>query len=236
MTLQQDTKKNILIIGKNSRLWMMLSKHRDVKATEANFHAVSSQDIYNLSKNLLQQSFSHAVVFSYSNKMTQNMKLLRNLRLLVANIIYISTCSVIAADRGYPYRYPRIKRQVEIFARDAKLFKGLRIIRLGIVEGTFDHDNLKGFYKYTSLGMIARQIQWQDFRNQPVVIFENLFVTLENYIDQSIESFFFKIYRRILLLHPIMGGVLRPIDVIFRALGWNWYGYNCVVNYDSDMR
>lgn len=230
--LNQGTQNDILIVGSNSRVWAALSAHIDNQKLKKNFHAVSSQDIFDLSPSLLRRSFSRAVVFSYSRDLAENMKLLRNLRLFVPSVIYISTCSVIAADRGYPYKYPRVKRAVEIFARDSKLFECLHIIRLGMVEGTFEPGSLKGIYKYTTLAMIAQFIQTPVCQNRTSVRFQNLYRIVENPIGHGLESLCFKCYRRAILFHPVMGAMLRPVDLIFRALGWRWYGYSFIANYD----
>ena len=99
MTSHENIKTNVLVVGCNSSLWKALCESPILlkRNSDIDFYAVSSRDIYGLNPELFQLSFSHAVVFSYSRNLKENMKLLRNLRLLVRNIIYISTCSVIAA-------------------------------------------------------------------------------------------------------------------------------------------
>jgi hypothetical protein len=231
MTLKNDTAIDVLVVGSNSRLWAALSARSDLHPPSVTFHPVSSLDIFDLPPSILQQSFSYAVVFSYSLNFSENIKLLKNLSLVVSNLVYISTCSAVAADMGYPYKYPQTKRAVEIFALDSKLFEGLHIIRLGMVEGTFSPDSLKGRYKYTSLEMIAQRIKGSYFKNSPVVVFENLYIPAEKPFGCRIERLCFAAYRRAILCHPVMGGLLRPLDVVLKALGWHWYGYNCVVNY-----
>lgn len=234
--MTSDEKKNVLVVGSNSSLWAALCESPILQNQNSgiNFFAVSSRDIYGLSPELFQFSFSHAVVFSYSRKLEENMKLLRNLRLLVRNVIYISTCSVIAANKGYLYTYPRAKREVEVFARDSNLFECLRILRLGMVEGTFDADSMTGRFKYTSLEMIVREIERSCSNDRTKVSFENLYVSAERPFDSRMEELCFKIYCRMLQWNFVMGVVMRPLDVVFRALGWRWYGYNCLVNYGSD--
>jgi hypothetical protein len=170
-------------------------------------------------------------VFSYSLILAENIKLLQNLSLLVSNLIYVSTCATFAADMGYPYKYPRTKRAVENYAIDSKLFDAVHIIRLGMVEGTFAPGSLKGRYKYTSLEMFAQKINGFNFQNSPVVAFENLYVPAEKSFGCRTERLCFEAYRRAILWHPVMGGLLRPLDVVLKYLGWYWYGYNCVVNY-----
>lgn len=233
MGSQIERAEEVLVVGERSRLWALLSQCSDLQVKGRSFTAVSSRDIYNLSPVLLQRSFSYAIVFSYSRCLTENMKLLRNLHLLVPDLIYISTCSVMAADKGYPYKYPKVKRETEIFLRDSKLFKGLRIVRLGMVEGSFDSNKVKGLYKYTSLRMIAKEIQRGNFQNRSGVVFKNLYIDLENRFAPGIERICFRAYRRAILWHPVMGGLLRPLDLVCRSLGWHWYGYNCVANYGA---
>lgn len=225
----QPTNTSVLVVGKNSRLWGALQNHLSDRE-DVTFHAVSSAQIYDLDPDLLAQDFDYAVVLSYSRDLAENMQLLRNLRLLTSRLVYISTCSVKAADMGYLYTYPRAKRAVEVFTKDSDLFDHLRIIRLGMVEGTYDPATFKGRYQYTSLAQISHAFLPE--QNPEVgVSFEPLYVSQDGPDATGLEGVCFAIYRWLLPRHKVMGALLRPIDFVCRTLGWNWYGYNCVVNY-----
>lgn len=220
----------ILVVGRNSKVWSLIKETEIIKNNIYRIVSVSSREVYELSCNLLFDRFDYVVILSYSMDEKENRKLLHNARFFSPRLIYISTCSVKAYDMGYHYKYPKVKRLAENYARNSNIFDRVVVIRLGILKGTIIERNMRGRYKVTSPEELASAICFPSCRGSYFEI-NNLYKDSEREFSNKKERIFFSVYRRIILFHPFMMFVMRPLDLLLRKLSWNWYGYNCVVNY-----
>lgn len=219
--------QSILVVGRNARIWGHLGPYL---GDDPRIVVCSSRQIYDLDPDLLAGRYGRAVLFSYSRDEAENLKLIRNLRRFAPDLIYISTLAARAAEMGYWYGYPRVKYRAERFCRDAGLFDRVRILRLGLVEATYDPAQVAGRWHHTGLEDLAHAIR-APLGEAPFGQ-EALTEVREGPFGSGVEKAAFAAYRRVLSLGPVAGVLLRPVDLGLRAIGWHWYGYHGLANRD----
>lgn len=203
-----------IIIGGNSAIWKELSKDR---AFAVRFSVLSHRDLRDFEFRVNDRVW----IFSYSRLPSENDTMFNLLaRRGVKDVVYISTATTNVATRTTCYEYPRVKLEAE---RSARTQLDARILVLGLVccseadlpagvtMTTFYHD-IRSFLTAP---------QWPEERGAPVL----LFAEIERPFSSAFEKAAFRIYSRAIAAAGQWPCLLRPVDVILRALGWHWYGY-----------
>ncbi|MEM8858759.1 MAG: hypothetical protein AAGD96_10590 [Chloroflexota bacterium] len=223
-----DSYGAVLVVGRNSRLWPLLRPSFEHQLKGRRLIVCSSRDIYDLSETLLGQNIERAFVLSYAPNIKDNQKLLKNLRLLTPKLVYVSTLSVNAALEGYPYKYPFVKYATERLCKAPGFFDKVRILRLGLVEGTYSESKVAGKWHHTGLDALA--VAGVRAFGSARFDFEVVTEVRFREFDSKTEDYAFRLYGRLLRIGPVMGTILRPVDVALKLLGWNWYGYHQLAN------
>ena len=207
--------KQITIIGSNSILY---NKIKD-QLTNYNIIELSHKDLCSV------KEIVNPVVFSYSKEsLSDNLDMLDLvLKKTTGKIIYISTSAVYACAVSNKYSYASNKKNIEnhIISRD-----NVVIIRIGLVENLFDKAKICGQIKYSSIAKIVSCIIGAFERNIKIIdawetihikgsILNNVFLKIELLLLKIFKSYFF---------------YTRPIDLIFKLIGFNNYGYTFLSN------
>jgi len=208
-------KNKILIVGKNSRLWKILKPKMDFDFTEVSHTELATFE--------LKDSFDSAIVFSYSKKKNDNSELLSAISIYSEEIVYISTVSASYAENGYKYQYPNVKLHCENYLREKKCFKKTHIIRLGLILETYKPLNLSGRYCITSIEKLSIHINQIVSKEANLVEFSET-KTFEH--SNRVEKAIYRIYKKLSKPSFISFMLTRPLDLIIKKLGFNWYGYN----------
>lgn len=213
----------ILIIGSNSRVFNAMTN----SGVLDNFDvlSVSGRDLdISLSK-IGEENYSAVVILSYSKVRVQNELLFSRLSNVKSQIfIYISSISALSAEFGYKYSYPSSKLECENLAK--RYFSKLKILRVGLVPEV--HKPPYGHSYITHAGQLANCIialaRGFDIKDDLYLI--------SHYINQAslFEKISYSLYKRLFLYMRDKVVLLRPIDFILRAMGYNWYGYHMAIN------
>jgi hypothetical protein len=211
-------KKKITIVGKNSVLYNSLKEQISLQ-----FEIISELSHSDIHENM--DEVINPIIFSYSkSSLKENLDMID----LIINryrgkVLYISSTAVLACSASDRYAYPRYKKTIEnhILKRD-----DITILRLGLVEGLFKETSMAGNVKYSSKSNILQSIN-KSFNSHSKIInaweektisgsfSANLFLKIELYLFKFFKSHFF---------------LTRPIDLIFKFIGFNNYGYTFLSN------
>jgi hypothetical protein len=217
----------ILIVGKNSKIFGLLIEHlRQNKSLTID--SVSGKAIVD-DKLEIKSSFDYVLVLSYSKISRDNFVLLDRISHCSKNIIYISTLAAISHELGYRYRYPSVKREAEIYLLNNSNYSDVQIIRIGTILDSSKVNNLYGSYKYTNVEDLFLQIE-EKIKNKSQARLVSVFSVGMGRKREGIHDIIYKSYRRILLWSPLSAILIRPFDMVLKVLGYEWYGYSCIVN------
>lgn len=189
-----------LIIGANSKLVNCLSNLNDVEIV-SHKNIPSNGDFYS------------AYIFSYSKVLQDNINLLDKIKKLSCKkVVYISSITTLI-DQKYSYSYPNIKRKCEKLASE----RNFEIVRIGLVIETLNKKPSNGTYAITELAHIAQMIN-----NDESEICRPEVTSYGSKINKKIENIYLIFIKHL----GAFSFVLRPIDLILKIFGQNWYGYN----------
>lgn len=211
---QLFTRRDI-VIGCNSKVWQGLARdpqlsrkiaaaigHRQMAA----FEFLPSDRVW---------------VFSYSRDERENAALLQALHAAsVSELVYVSSSSTRVASETNCYEYPRVKHRAEL---QALAHPAGKVLTIGLVYGTLD-ELPAGENIATSLGELAEFMQapyWPDGQGQRKYLFRNVprpFVS-------GLEQASYRAYGKVIFALRRYPCLLRPIDLLLRALNVRWYGY-----------
>ena len=161
------------------------------------------------------------VVFSYSRTPADNTALLEQIAARgVAHCVYVSTATTNVVPVTRCYEYPRVKHDAE---GDAARLCQAQVLRIGVVYS--DESELPaGKTVATSLDDLATFLMAPErFAAPPKEV--RLFAVKSRPFSHVIERWCFAWYGAAVRLSGSYPCLLRPVDVILRALGWRWYGY-----------
>ena len=194
---------NILIIGANSRLMKVLGEI-------PNAEAVSHSNVPD------HGTYSAIYVLSYSFVMEENRTLLEKVaKLSSPNKVLISSVTTLIGSK-HRFRYPAIKRHCEKLAQ----VKGFNIVRIGLVLETMPETPKSGSYVVTSLADIRDM-----FRAGTAVCTEPKIICFWGPKGRFIEM----CYARMLESFGSLSFLIRPIDLVLKFFGQDWYGYNSLI-------
>lgn len=205
----------ITIIGSNSKLYQNLK----TQLYNKNIKELSHRDLKNVDE------IVNPIVFSYSKEsLSDNLDMLDLiLKKTTGKIIYISTTAVYACAVSNKYSYPSNKKNIEnyIISRD-----NVVIIRIGLVENLFNKSKICGQIKYSSIDKIVNCIR-DAFQEKSKII--NAW-EIKNFTGSFKNKFFLKIEFFLLELFKSNFFYTRPVDLVFKLLGFNNYGYTFLSN------
>lgn len=210
-----EARQRDVILGRHSGIWRALEQHPLLAARprlalghrELDSAAIAPGD--------------RVWVLSYSLEPAQNSALLALLRAAPATeVVYVSSSSTIVCGVTGCYRYPRVKHLAELEA--AALPNG-RVLTLGLV---YEQPAALpgGVNVATSIDQLAAFIarpEWPDGEGRG----KRLFDVVRRPFGGALEAKAYAAYGWAQRLAGRWPCVLRPIDLVLRALGWRWYGY-----------
>lgn len=160
-------------------------------------------------------------VLSYSRRAAENAALIAQLsRAGVGQIVYLSSSSVIVGQRTRCYEYPRVKQLAELAV--LALPNG-RVLTVGLVYGQ-PGELPHGSNVATSLDEFAAFIRsptWPNAQGRA----KHLFRTVTLPFSGALERAAHQAYGVLMSASGSFPCLLRPLDVLLRALGVRWYGY-----------
>jgi len=201
----------LVVVGRNSSVWARVKPYVGSSAFELSHEEVEATNI--LPTDIVW-------ILSYSRSDEDNRRLLSRLAAAGARqTIYVSSATAITGDKYRCYSYPRSKFHAEIAA--VELLRA-SIVRFGVVYER--EDELPGGVTLaTSLEAIARAMQ-KSLRSGPQTIPRDLFEPVNRPFRSVTERLAYAVYTTLVQIVPTPC-LLRPLDLLLRMLGWNWYGY-----------
>lgn len=206
-----STPARTVIIGRNSAVWRALSADPRLAHCVAIGHAEVSGFTF--------APTDRVWILSYSRQMSDNQMLFDTLRASAAtDFVYVSTATANVGAKTDCYAYPRIKLACE---KAAQRQLDARIVSIGVVYQT--EDTLPGGVTMaTSLHRLATEIAAPTLpAGSPI----NLFAPVERPFSGTAEQVAFRVYGVLQRAASRWPCLLRPLDVVLRAIGWRWYGY-----------
>jgi hypothetical protein len=204
-----------VFIGCHSKVWQGLAARLDGKKTAT--AAIGHRDV---------AAFAFAPqdrvwVLSYSRRVEENAALIARLNEAdVAQIVYLSSSSVIVGQRTRCYEYPRVKQLAE---QTVLALQQGKVLTVGLVYAQTD-ELPRGPNVATSLDEIAafiREPNWPDGQGRAKLLFRVVSLPFSS----ALERVAFQAYGALIGVSGGFPCLMRPIDVLLRALGARWYGY-----------
>ena len=204
-----------IVVGRHSKVWRSLSADPRLQAVAGN--AISHLDLVDF-----QFGASDRVwVFSYSRAPAENANLLRRIGDAgVAEVVYISSSSCVIVEMTSCYEYPRVKRLAEQQALTLRVGK---VLTIGLVYSSED-ELPAGVNVATSLGELAEFMaspHWPHAEGRR----KQLFRVVRRPFAKEFERGLHRVYGRAITALGRYPCLLRPVDLLLRALGMRWYGY-----------
>lgn len=202
-----------IVLGKNSAVWRLLAADRRLAGR---FIAIGHAELDNFSFSRGDRVW----VLSYARDLSANRAMID--RLAQADdisVVYVSTATANVNRVTNCYQYPRIKRECEELSR---IVLGARILTIGVVYRELD-ELAGGTTMATSVDEIAAFLanpEFSDRTDEPALLFSPISRPFSNSLERAIFAGYGKLQR--MVGWPCL---LRPIDVVLRAIGWRWYGY-----------
>jgi hypothetical protein len=209
-----------IVVGKNSKIWKTLSLQPLLAAKVA--HAIGHGELANFAFKPTDRVW----VFSYSRNSQENTHLIQTLgNANIAELIYVSSSSVKVASKTTCYEYPRVKHNAELTALAQASGK---VLTIGLV---YDQelelpagDNIATSMSQLHDFMMAPKWPEQNGRRK------QLFKIVSRPFGGVLERTLHALYGALLTLCGPLPCLLRPFDLVLRALGMRWYGYTFLSN------
>lgn len=206
----------LVVIGRNSVLWSRIADC--VLAQRPDSLAIGHRDIGGV-----ELTADDCVwIFSYAPDEDENRRLFDRVKALGAGRhIYLSSATANIADQIHCYRYPRVKAEGE---RDAARILGARSVRIGLI-----HDEPTELPAGTSAATRLDDLIAAMLASDGLPASESgavpLFRLVERPFTGALEHAAYRTYGALLRLCGRRPCLLRPLDLMLRAIGWRWYGY-----------
>lgn len=211
---ENSSSKQNIIVGRNSAIWSELSKD---KTFSQSFQAVSHKDLGSFSFRQADRIW----ILSYSRKPEENEALLKAIRKGGAKeAVYISTATTNVVSLTACYEYPAVKLEAE---KRARALLDARVLVIGVVyhAETELPAGTTMATRYDALKHFMAQPDWPRDTEQPALLFE----AVGRPFGSIVERATFQAYGMAMAACRRWPCLLRPLDVLLRALGWRWYGY-----------
>jgi hypothetical protein len=204
-----------VVVGRNSEVWRKLSRREGMAHRVS--HAIGHRDL---------PTFKFAPsdrvwVLSYSRQPQENTALLERLRAAgLDDVIYVSSSATVIGGLTGCYRYPRVKWLAEA---DARRLLDARILTIGLVYD--DPEELPAGNNIATacddLADFMLEPNWPDDEGRR----KYLFRVVRRPFGSSAERILYRLYGQLITAARSRPCLLRPIDVLLRALRIRWYGY-----------
>lgn len=211
---EQSPRRDV-ILGRHSKVWAALAAHP--RLAQWRHSAIGHRELADFAFDAGDRVW----VLSYSREPGRNSALLAHLRGAPAcEIVYVSSSSTIVCTVTDCYEYPRVKQRAE---REAAALPNGRVLTLGLVyeqETTLPG----GLNVATSIDQLAAFLAdpaWPDDGGRG----KHLFEARQRPFGSALEAGTYRLYGRMQALAGRWPCLLRPVDLLLRALGWRWYGY-----------
>ena len=209
-----------IVLGRSSVVWQRLAREPalDAWATAAIGHADLQAFAFTPSDRVW--------VLSYSRNPAENHAMLQRLDAAgVREIVYVSSASTIVSRVTRCYEYPRVKQQAE----DAALaLPNARVLTIGLM-----HDDPAELpsganiaTRYAELAAFLRAPAWPDAGGRG----KHLFAIVHRPYRHAVERGLARAYGAALTAAGSRPCLLRPVDLLLRAVGMRWYGYTFLSN------
>jgi len=208
-----DTRE--VVLGSGSRVWSVLE--REGLLAERFTVAISHRDLDVFSF----QPQDRVWVLSYSRVPRENARLLRRLANCgIREIVYVSSSSTIVGQVTDCYEYPRVKLEAEIAAL---AWPRSKVLTIGLMYS--DERSLPGgdnvATSFRELAAFMMSPRWPDAGGRRKFLFGRVVRPFRGPVEAWLHSGYGRLMR-LLTKRPCL---LRPIDLVLRALGMRWYGY-----------
>lgn len=202
-----------IVLGKNSAVWRSLCTDPRLAS---GFVAIGHAEL----NSFAFTPGDRVWVLAYARDFEANRAMFDRLSAAAGiTVVYVSTATANIDAVTNCYQYPRIKRQCEVLSRS---MLNARIVTIGVVYG--DKTELPGGTTIaTSLGEIADFMVRPRFADDPdaaTLLFSPINRPFSGPLERTAHASYGWLQRRV--GWPCL---LRPIDIVLRALGWRWYGY-----------
>lgn len=204
-----------IFVGRNSKVWQGLAPR--LAASQFDCVAIGHRDLSAFAFKALDRVW----VLSYSRLAEENAALIARVNEAgVAQVVYLSSSSVIVGRRTRCYEYPRVKHLAE---QAVLALPHGKVLTVGLV---YDHsDELPhGPNVATSLDELAAFVcapHWPDAEGRA----KHLFRAVNQPFSGAMERWAYQAYGVLLSVCGSFPCALRPLDVVLRAAGARWYGY-----------
>ncbi len=213
LTVPENNNRQI-ILGRNSKIWATLE--RNPKISAGNFIAIGHRDLPEFSF----RNTDTVWVFSYSKSAQENKQLLQKLgQAKISQVVYISSASTNVVPHTRCYRYPTAKYLAE---KDASQLCGARIVKIGVFYSA-ENELPKGLTAATSADELIDFMLHPSWKENDQAT--HLFRLLDAPFESKTEHTLFQIYGFLMSVCKSYPCLLRPLDVVLRALNMRWYGY-----------
>lgn len=204
-----------IVVGRNSKVWQGLA--RDPQLSRKIGPAIGHRQTaaFEFRPN------DRVWVFSYSRDERENAALLQALHGAgVSELVYVSSSSTRVVAETNCYEYPRVKHRAEL---QALAHPAGKVLTIGLVYDTLD-ELPAGENIATSLGELAEFMQaphWPDGQERR----KYLFRSVPRPFVSGLEQASYRVYGKVIFALRRYPCLLRPIDLLLRALNVRWYGY-----------
>ena len=204
-----------VVLGRNAKVWQTLSADRRIGAVFA--HAIGHADLAGFAFTPDDRVW----VLSYSRDPAENAALLNQLgRAGVAEVVYVSSSSCIVAAQTGCYEYPRVKLAAEL---QALALQGGKVLTIGLFFVHEDElpagDNVGT--SATDLADFMLAPRWPDGEGRRM----RLFRRVQRPFSGPVERMLHRAYGVATRAAGRFPCLLRPVDLVLRALRMRWYGY-----------
>lgn len=205
----------ILFIGKNSSIWQRLSQ--DPAWIDGIGPVLGHADVAGFDF----QPDDQVWIFSYSRVNAENIALFEQLKERGARqVYYVSTASSNVMQITSRFTYPRAK---SVAAEAAQRILGARTVLLGYVVENLS-ESPSGWAAIVTLDELSAAMRGYggSFTSGAPI---RLFTMREAPFRSRLEAVLYHCYFRLAFALGRYVFLLRPVDIILRALGYRWYGY-----------
>jgi hypothetical protein len=204
-----------VFVGCHSKVWQALSRRSVVAARSP--QAIGHRELANFAFAPRDRVW----ILSYSRVEAENVALLELLRHSgVHETVYVSSSSTIASTLTACYEYPRVKARAEL---DALTLPNAKVLTIGLMYD--DTAQLPAgtnvATSYDELAAFVASPAWPEDGARR----KHLFRIVRRPFSNAAEQWAYLGYGRLMQWAGARPCLLRPLDVLLRALGARWYGY-----------
>ncbi len=209
-----------VFVGRHSKVWQALSRREELARRQP--VAIGHADLAGFAFT----RGDRGCLLSYSRRPSENRAMLESIaRAGVAELVYVSSSATIVDAVTRCYEYPRVKQVAE---HDALALPAARVLTIGLVYE--DPAELPGGNCVaTSVAELAAFVaapDWPDAAGRRKLLLRFVQRPFRHGLERGAHA----AYGRLMRWAGAFPCVLRPVDLMLRALGARWYGYTFLSN------